>query len=405
MKKKRDASGGVGFPVTARYVARHARRSFAGTLLALLLAAFLVGTVGQMAQLRARYGDLVANMVVDVRFYNDFDYEKAKLLEESGYVRDPVYVKFFDDALAEVNTQVNLVYTNRIEELYMEPITWLEDWDKESFLATSGKYCLMPAPMMDEMGFQLGDKVLVCESQCLTHLLESGRYPIPKNEEEMYALVASARPKLTIVGRIETANHQYTLLLTPESYKYCGFMGYTLRLDSATYKLCSYYDAEEFRAYVKELLATRRTSLVPGEIVMEPVFRMDTTDADRLYRSHQLLNTMFPVSIIAALILGTLLPILIVLQSQQEAAVFRALGWPKRAVTLRYVLEQGLLCLLGILIAFVILPAINGGDMTVFRPVLLIYALAHLLACMAGIAFASRLALAKSPMALLQAKE
>ena len=37
--------------------------------------------------------------------------------------------------------------------------------------------------------------------------------------------------------------------------------------------------------------------------------------------------------------------------------------------------------------------------------VLLIYALVHLLACMAGIALASRLALAKSPMALLQAKE
>ena len=112
-----------------------------------------------------------------------------------------------------------------------------------------------------------------------------------------------------------------------------------------------------------------------------------------------------PISIAAALILGTLLPILVVLQSQQEAAVFRALGWPKRAVTLRYVLEQGLLCLVGILIAFLILPVINGGDLSVFRPVLLIYALAHLLACMAGIAFASRLALAKSPMALLQAKE
>ena len=404
MKKKRDTSDGVGFPVTARYVARHARRSFAGTLLALLLAAFLVGTVGQMAQLRDRYGDLVANMVVDVRFYNDFDYEKAKLLEESGYVRDPVYLKTFDDVRAEVYTQINAVFTNRIDEVYMEPITWLEGWDEESFLASAGKYCLMPAPMMDEMGFQVGDKVLVCESQWLQHLRELG-YPIPKTEEEAYALVESVRPKITIVGRIETANHQYSILLTTESYRYCGFMGGALRLDSATYKLCSYYDADEFRDYVKELLTKRRVYVVPGEIVLDPVFRMDTTDADRLYRSHQLLNTMFPISIAAALILGTLLPILVVLQSQQEAAVFRALGWPKRAVTLRYVLEQGLLCLVGILIAFVILPIINGGDMTVFRPVLLIYALAHLLACMAGIAFASRLALAKSPMALLQAKE
>ena len=404
MKKKRDTSDGVGFPVTARYVARHARRSFAGTLLALLLAAFLVGTVGQMAQLRDRYGDLVANMVVDVRFYNDFDYEKAKLLEESGYVRDPVYLKTFDDVRAEVYTQINAVFTNRIDEVYMEPITWLEGWDEESFLASAGKYCLMPAPMMDEMGFQVGDKVLVCESQWLQHLRELG-YPIPKTEEEAYALVESVRPKITIVGRIETANHQYSILLTTESYRYCGFMGGALRLDSATYKLCSYYDADEFRDYVKELLTKRRVYVVPGEIVLDPVFRMDTTDADRLYRSHQLLNTMFPISIAAALILGTLLPILVVLQSQQEAAVFRALGWPKRAVTLRYVLEQGLLCLVGILIAFLILPVINGGDLTVFRPVLLIYALAHLLACMAGIAFASRLALAKSPMALLQAKE
>ena len=404
MKKKRDASGGVGFPVTARYVARHTRRSFAGTLLALLLAAFLVGTVGQMAQLRARYGDLVANMVVDVRFYNDFDYEKAKLLEDSGYVRDPVYLKTFDDLRAEVYTQINAVFTNRIEEVYMEPVTWLEGWDEESFLASAGKYCLMPAPMMDEMGFQVGDKVLVCESDWLKHLRELG-YPIPKTAEEAYAMVAAVRPKITIVGRIETANHQYSILLTTESYRYCGFMGGALRLDSATYKLCSYYDADEFRDYVKELLTKRRVYVVPGEIVLDPVFRMDTTDADRLYRSHQLLNTMFPISIAAALILGTLLPILVVLQSQQEAAVFRALGWPKRAVTLRYVLEQGLLCLVGILIAFLILPVINGGDLSVFRPVLLIYALAHLLACMAGIAFASRLALAKSPMALLQAKE
>ena len=404
MKKKRDASGGVGFPVTARYVARHARRSFAGTLLALLLAAFLVGTVGQMAQLRARYGDLVANMVVDVRFYNDFDYEKAKLLEASGYVRDPVYMKTYDDALAEVNTQINAVFTNHIEELYMEPITWLEGWDEESFLAAAGKYCLMPAPMMDEMGFQVGDKVLVCERLCLSHLLEFG-YPMPKTEEETYALIESVRPKITIVGRIETPNHQYTILLTPESYRYCGFAGGSLRLDSAAYKLCSYYDADEFRDYVKELLMKRRTNIVPGEIVMDPVFRMDTTDADRLYRSHQLLNTMFPLTIAAALILGTLLPILVVLQSQQEAAVLRALGWPKRAVTRRFVLEQGLLCFVGILLAFLILPAINGGDLSVFRPVLLIYALVHLLACMAGIALASRLALAKSPMALLQAKE
>ena len=52
-----------------------------------------------------------------------------------------------------------------------------------------------------------------------------------------------------------------------------------------------------------------------------------------------------------------------------------------------------------------VLQAYVGQPIYLFRPVLLIYALVHLLACMAGIALASRLALAKSPMALLQAKE
>ena len=404
MKTKHNPNG-VGFSVTMRYVARHARRSFAGTLLALLLAAFLTGTVGQMAQLRARYGDLVSSVVVDVRFYNDFDYGKAKELETTGYVRDPVYMKTFDDAMAELNTQISMVFTNRIEELYLEPLTWLEGWDEESAMATNGKYCLMPAPMMEEMGFQLGDRVRVCERDCINNLLKSGRYAAPKTVEEMYDMVDSARPRLTIIGRIETANPQYTLLLSPESYRHCGFLGYSLKLDSAAYKLCSYYDAEEFRTYVKKKVLTQRGSAMIGEITVDPVFRMDTTDADRLNRSHQLLNAMFPISVAAALILGTLLPILMVLQSQQEAAVLRALGWPKSAVTLRYVLEQGLLCLVGILIAFLVLPAINGGDISVLRPVLLGYALAHLLDCMTGIAFASRLTLAKSPMALLQAKE
>ena len=406
MKKNTRASGGVGLPVTMRYVTRHARRSFAGTLLALLLAAFLVGTVGQMARLRTHYAELLSSVEVDVHIFNGPTYEKAKALEASGYLRDPIYLKSFDEVNAEIYTPITLVFTNRIDALFPESITWLEGWDEEGVMSTAGKYCLMPAPFMESMGFQLGDAVRVNEKDCLYNLLSTGQYPLPKSNEDEFALRDAHRPKLTIVGRIETTNTQNMVVLNPESFRYLNFLGYTLKLDSAAYKLCSYYDAEEFRDYASKMLLSKKGATVYGtDTTSAPVFRMDTTDADRINRSHQLLNAMFPISVAAALILGTLLPILMVLQSRQEVAVFRALGWPKGAVTLRYVLEQGLLCLVGILIAFVVLPAINGGDLSVLRPVLLIYALVHLLAAMAGIAFASRLTLAKSPMALLQAKE
>ena len=390
----------------ARYIARHARRSFAGTLLALLLAAFLVGTVGQLSRLRDHYAELLSSVEVDVHIFNGPTYEKAKTLETSGYLRDPIYLKTFDDVSYELYFAGTLVVTNRIDALFSEPVTWLEGWDEESAMTTAGKTCLMPAPMMDEFGFQLGDQVRINEKDCLYNLLSTGRIPLPKSNEDEYAIRDAYRPKLTIVGRIETADTQRLVVLIPESFRFLNFLGSTLKLDSAAYKLKNYHDAEEFKDYAVKTLLSRKGSTVYGTGASSaPVLRMDTTDADRLNRSYHLLNTMFPVSVAAALILGTLLPILMVLQSRQEAAVFRALGWPKRAVTLRYVLEQGLLCLVGILIAFLVLPAINGGDISVLRPVLPGYALVHLLAAMAGIAFASRLTLAKSPMALLQAKE
>ena len=406
MKRAARTSCGVSFPVMARYVARHARRSFAGTLLALLLAAFLVGTVGQMAQLRARYGDLLSSVEVDVRIFGGLTYEKAKSLETSGYLRDPVYLKTFDNVSYELYFAGTLVFTNRIDALFRETVTWLEGWDEESAMATGGKYCLMPAPMMEEMGFQLGDQVRINETDCLQKLLSTGQIPLPKSNEDEFTIRDAYRPKLTIIGRIETADTQRMVVLIPESFRFLNFLGSTLKLDSAAYKLNNYHDAEKFRDFATKTLLSRKGSTVYGTGASSaPILRMDTSDADRLNRSHQLLNAMFPISVAAALILGTMLPILIVLQSRQEAGIIRALGWPKGAVTLRYVLEQGLLCLAGILIAFLTLPIINGGDLTVFRPVLLGYAFVHLLAAMAGIAVASSLTLAKSPMALLQAKE
>ena len=406
MKKSPRLSDGLSFSLVVRHAARHARRSFANTLLVLLLAALLVGTVGQLSRLRDYYAELLSSIEVDVRIFGGLTYEKAKALETSGYVRDPIYLKTFEDVNAEIYTPITMVFTNRIDEIFTEPITWLEGWDEDRAMTIAGKTCLMPAPMMESMGFQLGDSVRVNERDCMNNLLSTGQFPLPKTGEEEFALRDAYRPKAVIVGRIETTNTQRMVVLNCESFRFFNFLGSNLKLDSAAYKLCSYYDAEEFRTYAEKTLLSRKGVSVYGtDTTSTPVLRMVTADADRLYRSHRLLNTLFPVSVAAALILGTLLPILTVLQSRQEAAVLRALGWPKGAVTRRFVLEQGLLCFLGILLAFLVLPAINGGDLSVFRPVLLIYALAHLIICTAGVAVSSRLALAKSPMSLLQAKE
>ena len=381
--------------LVGRYVLRHARRSWAKTVLAVLLAALLAGTVGQLGFLRARYDALVDAVEVDVRFFNGLSYSKAKTLEKSGYVRDPVYLKSYE-AASGFYVMMTLVFVNRLDSLYSEPVTWLEGWDEESAMAANGKYCILPAPFMEEMELELGDELRINERDVLTHLLADGT-PAPGTPEEALALRDARRPKYTVIGRIETLDSQWLAVAPAASFQYyASYLAAELYFDSAEYKLCSYYEAEEFREYARELLLSAKNP---------PEFRMDTSDADRLYRSYRLVETLYPFSVAAALILGTALPVLTVAQSRREAAVLRALGWPRRALVGRYASEQGTLCLLGLLLALLALFAVNGGDfLAVLRPALG-YMLVHLVLCVGASAAISASILQKSPMRLLQAKE
>ena len=381
--------------LVGRYVLRHARRSWAKTLLALLLAALLAGTVGQLGFLRARYAALVDAVEVDVRFFNGLSYSKAKILEKSGYVRDPVYFKSYE-AASGFYVMMTLVFTNRLDSLYSEPVTWLEGWDAESAMTANGKYCILPAPFMEEMALELGDEFRINERDVMDHLLADGT-PAPGTPEEDLALRDARRPKYTVIGRIETESGEWLAVAPATSFQYyASYLAAELYFDSAEYKLCSYYEAEEFREYARELLLSAKDP---------PEFRMDTSDADRLYRSYRLVETLYPFSVAAALILGTALPVLTVAQSQREAAVLRSLGWPRRDLVRRYASEQGTLCLLGLLLALLALFAVNGGDfLAVLRPALG-YMLVHLALCVIASAAISASILRHSPMRLLQVKE
>ena len=377
-----------------RYVLRHARRAWAKTVLAVLLAALLAGTVGQLGFLRARYAALVDAVEVDVRFFNGLSWSKAKTLEKSGYVRDPVYFKSYE-AASGFYVMMTLVFVNRLDSLYSEPVTWLEGWDEESAMAANGKYCILPAPFMEEMELELGDEFRINERDVASHVIDTGQ-PAPTREEAL-ALRDAKRPKYTVIGRIETLDSQWLAVAPAASFQYyASYLAAELYFDSASYKLCSYYEAEEFREYARELLLSAKDP---------PEFRMDTSDADRLYRSYRLVETLYPFSVAAALILGTALPVLMVAQSRREAAVLRALGWPRLDLVRRFASEQGTLCLLGLLLALTALFAVNGGDfLAVLRPALG-YMLVHLVLCIASSAAVTASILHSSPMRLLQAKE
>ena len=377
-----------------RYVFRHIRRSWAKTVLALLLAALLAGAVGHLTVLRARYAELVDLIEVDVHYFNGLSMTKARTLEKSGYLHDPVYQKFYRDAELEFQP-ATVCFTNRLDSVFQEPVTWLEGWDEESGMSAVDKVCILPATLMDSMGIQLGDEVRINEGNCIGILME-GFHVYPKTWEEQLALRDAHRNFYKVIGRVETEEN-YNLICAPAAaFQYYSFFGIVLYLDHASYKLNSYYEADAFRHYSDQLLLT---ALDP------PTFRMDTSDADRIYRAYRLIENIYPLMFGAALILGTVLPVLMILQEQKEAAILRALGWSKKLTIRRLTMEQALLCLAGLALAIIALFAVNGLGFLGVIVVPLVYVIAHFSLCVGASAAISASILQKSPMRLLQVKE
>ena len=175
-----------------------------------------------------------------------------------------------------------------------------------------------------------------------------------------------------------------------------SFLGPTLYLDSAAFVLNDYRDAGKLRQMAEEIQYTAKKP---------PVFSMDTSDADRIYRIYRLIETLYPLTVAAALILGTLLPVLMILQEQKEAAILRALGWSKKLTIRRLTLEQAALCLAGLILAVAALFAVNGAGFLGVILIPILYIVAHFALCVGASAAISASILQKSPMRLLQAKE
>ena len=234
------------------------------------------------------------------------------------------------------------------------------------------------------------------EMSAIALLLQGHPEAHPTTWEEMVALRDQYRSFYTVVGRVDTAAEGRIVYAPVASFFYYSGFGTTLYFDSATFILNDYHDADRVRQMAAEIQYTAKKP---------PVFSMDTSDADRIYRVYRLIETLYPLTVAAALILGTLLPVLMILQEQKEAAVLRALGWSKKLTIRRLTMEQALLCLMGLMLAIAALFAVNGLGFLGVIVVPLVYVIAHFALCVGASAAISASILQKSPMRLLQVKE
>ena len=382
-----------------RYLRRLLGRSPGRSLLSLLLAALLAFAFGLVTVLRGMYGELYQR--VEVRpVFTGLSLERAQRVAGSGYVRDPYYEYVAQGVLVELdgNTPVTVFFVNRLDELVKDPVVWAEGWDEETFLASPRGVVILNAKYAEALGKGLGDKFRINEANWLANLSQGGN---PFREgETLLELRDRRRPFATVVGLVQSDRLDY-YIFTPalgNTSLYCLYSEKTsfLCLDIARYTLVDYHQAAEFAEYAKGAGDGQQ-----GQVA----FTMDTSYADRIYEMHRLLETLYPLTVAAALLLGGILPGLTVLHGSKQISVLRALGAKVRKCVCVYALAQVLCAILGLLPGLALVLLIQRPEFVAVAWPFALYLLAHLAACALGSGVFAWLCARKHVLAQLQAKE
>ena len=162
-----------------------------------------------------------------------------------------------------------------------------------------------------------------------------------------------------------------------------------LKVEYALYTLRDYEDIQAFREYFLTETAREQGN---------PSLYLDTAEADQVHRMANLLNTLYPIAVGVALLLGGVLPGLMVLQNSRETAILRVLGMSRKRVCAMLTGEQVLLCILGLILGAAAAFFLGAGwELT--------YPGLHLAACLIGSIIFAWVSTGKDLLSLLQAKE
>ena len=380
-----------------RYLRRLLGRNLGRSLLSLGLAALLALAFGLVTVLRGMYGELYRQ--VEVRpVFTDLPYARALKAEKSGYVRDPYYEYVAQGVMVELNDleYAVVLFTNRLDPSLRENVEWAEGWDEESFFQAQRAVCVMNAEYAESLGKSLGDRVRVNENDWLSNLSLGSESPF-RPGETFTELRDRKRPFLTVVGLVHTESRDHTIFFPVDANQFlkCLYTG-DFALEIAEYTLNDYLQAAEFRECAKSILDGTNG---------EAVFTMDTSYADRVYEMHRLLETLYPLTVAAALLLGGVLPGLMVLHASKEISILRALGVKIGRCTVLYALAQVLCAFAGLMLGLILALLIQQPAFAAAAPPFGAYLGAHLAACAAGSGVFAWISARRHVLELLQSKE
>ena len=341
---------------STRYLVRVLGRNLGRSLLSLLLAALLAFAFGVLTVLRGIYGELYQQVEVKPKITGGITYERAERIAQSEYVRSPYYETVMRGAMnAEESDKeipfLELIFTNDLHNRVSDPIEWLTGWDELSAMGTDQAVCVVSSTIAEPNELDLGDKVLILEADWYIHLMANVK--TEAEEKQVWEKRWERRPAAIIVGIIQQDSGNQVYLPTSAWWKFRSLFEADFLLDLAEFVLEDYNQAEEFTQYAEDVMSKSAKRLR---------LHMDTSYADRIYNIHQLIETLYPLTITAALLLGGVLPGLIVLHTSREISILRALGTKAGTSVGIYTLAQVFCAAGGLVLGLALVVLIQKPD-------------------------------------------
>ena len=353
----------------ARYISLHIRRSIIKSLLSILLAVFLLGTITMLAKMQQTYTELHENTSVTARFITSLKLHEIPVLKSKGYAE---YVYYQNTEKADINysygyRQIDIIMTNDIGRYINESyeIEYAPGYD-ESCISELGDVIILGKDLMETHGYSLGDTVRITPKDYMQNMIDflnqefmktyPGSQPLNQTLYDEYSSYIETNLEenadhFTIAGVITTPSNAFAnSAFTPGKNNRMALLGTSVTLDLAEFRLADNSLVNAMKEYGNTLTEGKTNAFV-----------MDTSKLDSVIRTSEILNSLYPAAVAAALVIGAFLCALIIFQTSTEAAIMRVLGTTKKKTAAILTAEQAALALLGIILGTTIMAAVNGG--------------------------------------------
>lgn len=376
------------------YILRHMRRSVGKTATSLVLTIVLAAGIGTFVLAKLAYQDDCRNMQVKGRASEFASTSIAELLE-SDLVKDVYYYHRFDVRINGEGIRSAITFTNDLDKYLINgcKITYAEGYDSTVFEETGG-VCLVDAALAKELNVALGDTITMMSDDLYNFM------PQVYEEDRLEAAIQRAGKPYIVAGILESTDKDRGVgVFTVINDAAQNLYGQPFPVSYCEYTLT---DNRKLSKLESSLDQWRKDGMQYAQLGS---FRVDSEALKNARRVRDLLESLFPIAVAAAVLIGLFGPGLVILQLAREAAFLRILGVTKKRARCMLVLEQIFLCIVGIILVAVVLAALGSGLFVREMETLATCWLLYFLACTCGALAAAIQVTRYKVLELLQVKE